>query len=95
MADSHRHGDARTCGATTIVSGQNFVTIDGKLWSVEGDQDSHGAGQLIAGKGYITIGGKKIIVVGDTASPDGLCGSDGGEHCSPKSSSGSGTVTVA
>ena len=37
MAYCHRDGDSRSCGATTIVSGQNFVFVDSHLWSVDGD----------------------------------------------------------
>jgi hypothetical protein len=94
MVQAHRQDDQRSCGATTVVIGQNFVTIDNKLWAVENDQNTHGAGGLIASKSYITIGGKKIIVVNDSANQDNLCPSAGGEHCNPKASSGSSLVDV-
>jgi|LakMenE18May11ns_1017448.scaffolds.fasta_scaffold9790136_3 uncharacterized Zn-binding protein involved in type VI secretion len=94
MSQAHRHGDQRSCGATTVVSGQSFVTIDGKLWAVENDQNTHGGGGLIASKSYITIAGKKIIVVNDSANPDNLCPTAGGQHCNPKASSGSSLVEV-
>jgi hypothetical protein len=94
MSQAHRHSDQRSCGATTVVSGQNFVTIEGKLWAVENDQNTHGAGGLIASKSYITIAGKKIIVVNDSANQDNLCPTAGGEHCNPKASSGSSLVEV-
>lgn len=94
MVQAHRHGDQRSCGATTIVSGQNFVTIDGQLWAVENDENTHGGGGLIASKSYITIGGKKIIIVNDSANQDNLCPTAGGEHCNPKASSGSSLVDV-
>lgn len=91
---AHRHGDQRSCGATTVVSGQSFVTVDGQLWAVENDQNTHGAGGLIASKSYIKIGGKSVIVVTDSANPDNLCPSLGGEHCNPKASSGSSLIDV-
>lgn len=94
MVYAHKHGDQRKCGATTVVSGQSFVTIGGQLWAVENDQNTHGAGGLIASKTYITIGGKKIIVHDDSANPDNLCPSAGGDHCNPKAVSLSGFVEV-
>lgn len=96
MVDVHRHGDLRSCGATTIVSGQGFVYVDGQLWSVEGDNNSHGAGALIPGQiAAIYIGGKRVIGVGDSASPDNLCIPLGGSHCSPSSTSGDAKVTAS
>jgi uncharacterized Zn-binding protein involved in type VI secretion len=71
MAFAHRDGDKRACDANTIVSGQNFVTIDGKLWSVDGDNNTDGGGALQHTQSYITIGGIYAILVGDHASPDG------------------------
>ena len=41
MPAAHRNGDLRTCGATTSVTGQSTVTVNGKLWAVLGDKDSH------------------------------------------------------
>jgi len=38
MPAAHRHDDLRVCGATTIVSGQGTVFVNGKLWAVEGDE---------------------------------------------------------
>ena len=72
MAYAHRDGDARACGATTIVAGQSFVTIDGKLWSVDGDNNTDGGGAVHHSQSYITIGGIYAILVGDSADPDGL-----------------------
>lgn len=81
---AHRQGDLRSCGATTIVTGQNFVKVNGQLWAVEGDQNTHGGGALIAGGGRrVKINGKKTIAIGDHASPDSLCGTAGGAHCDP------------
>lgn len=83
MAYAHRHGDARTCGAGTVVQGQNFVTVDGRLWAVNGDPNDHGGGELSASKSWITIDGRPIIVVDDSAAPDVLCFTVGGPHCAP------------
>lgn len=94
MAISHRHDDSRACGATTIVTGQGFVTIEGKLWSVDGDPDSHGGGNLNTSHPWLTINGKGVIVVGDSAAPDALCPVVGGLHCAPSASSGDSLVTV-
>lgn len=85
---AHKQGDQRNCGATTIVSGQNFVTIGGKLWAVEGDQDTHGAGGLKPSQNYITINGKYIIVDQDSANPDNQ------RHSNPQAVSPSGFVEV-
>lgn len=95
MAYAHRQNDQRACGATTIVSGQSFVTVDGKLWAVQGDQNTHGGGNLIASKTYVTINGKAVIVQNDSAQPDGLCGSSGGAHCSPSATGYSSLVDVS
>lgn len=73
MPGAHRNGDSRFCGATTIVSGQGNVYVNGKLWAVNGDQSTHGAGNLIQsyGAGNIYINGTKVIcAVGDLAAPD-------------------------
>lgn len=58
----HRDGDLRACGASTIAEGQDFVFVNGKLWSVEDDPCSHGDGQLIASHTGIFINGKRVIV---------------------------------
>ncbi|MDP2358642.1 MAG: hypothetical protein Q8M31_21665 [Beijerinckiaceae bacterium] len=92
MAFAHRHGDARVCGASTIVTGQNFVTVEGQLWAVHGDPNSHGAGDLISSRSWITIDGKPIIVQGDAAAADNLCPIVGGPHCAP-SAVGHSTLT--
>lgn len=94
MAKSHRHGDARACGASTVVQGQDFVTIEGQLWAVNGDPNDHGDGALSASRSWVTIGGKAIIVVGDAAAPDVLCFIVGGPHCSPTATGFSDLVDV-
>jgi uncharacterized Zn-binding protein involved in type VI secretion len=95
MAISHRNGDSRACGATTIVSGQNFVTVDGALWSVDGDNNTDGGGSLHTTHSWITIAGKGIIVVGDNADGDSLCPIPGGAHCDPYAASGDSLITVS
>ena len=73
MPGAHRDGDSRFCGATTIVQGQGTVTVNGKLWAVEGDPESHIHGNLVAvtGAKNVYINGKLVIVaVGDVAGSD-------------------------
>ena len=91
---AHREDDSRTCGATTVVTGQSTVYVNGKLWAVKDDPNTHGSGQLINTTGStVIINNKKIIVNGpDNAQPDSLCPEPGGEHCNPKTSQGSGDV---
>jgi hypothetical protein len=91
MPPSHRNGDSRTCGASTVVSGQSTTYVDGKLWSVEGDPNSHGAGNLIATGSTVFIQGRKVIVhTPDNAQPDSLCPVANAQHCTPKTAGGSG-----
>lgn len=80
---AHRHGDLRACGASTVVAGQDFMTVEGQLWAVDGDPDSHGSGALATSHAWLTINGKGVIVVGDSAAPDDLCPIAGGAHCAP------------
>ena len=94
MAQAHRNGDSRACGASTTVVGQDFVFVEGQLWSVAGDPNTHGGGALIASKTYIKINDIPIIVNGDGAGPDALCIPLGGSHCSPSATSGSSLVDV-
>lgn len=67
MPGAHRNSDSRKCGATTIVSGQNNVFVNGQLWAVDHDQCTHLSGDLkpIVGATVI-INGKSVIVNGDT-----------------------------
>ena len=95
MAIAHVNGNLRSCTATTIVTGQSFVFINGKTWAVANDPNTHGNGYLIASISYVKIGGKKIIVNGDLASADLLCSSLGGLHCAPSASSGDALVQVS
>jgi len=93
----HRQDDSRSCGATTVVSGQSIVYAGGKLVAVDGDKNSHGNGDLIAATKNVFINGKmvvNVVNVGDSASADDLCPTAGGNHCAPSASSGLGTVIV-
>ena len=94
MAICHRNGDSRSCGALTVVSGQDFVKVDGQLWAVNGDPNSHDGGGLITSHSWLKIGGIGVIVVGDSADPDALCPVPGGPHCAPSASSGDDLINV-
>lgn len=94
MAISHRHDDQRVCGAKTVVVGQDFVTINDKLWAVKGDTDNHGDGQLKNSQSFVSINDKYVILVGDHADPDDLCFVDGPPHCDPYTVSGDQLVEV-
>ena len=91
MADkTHRHTDARVCGATTVVTGQDTVFINGLLQSVDGDPNTHGAGGLIARCKEVYVHG--ILCVNhssDNANPDALCPPIGPPHCNPATAQGS------
>jgi uncharacterized Zn-binding protein involved in type VI secretion len=95
MPFSHRNNDSRICGALTIVVGQDFVTVDGQLWSVDNDPNTHGGGQLISSQTWVTIDGKGVIVKDDSSDPDALCFIVGGPHCNPKASGFSNLVEVS
>ena len=90
----HRQDDSRSCGATTIVSGQSTVFAGGKLVSVDQDLNSHGGGALSAATKNVFINGKMVVNVGDSAAADDLCPTAGGSHCAPNASSGLGTIQV-
>jgi hypothetical protein len=92
MALAHRIGDLRSCGSLTIqgLAPQTFVTVDGKLWAVQGALSSEGAGAFeTVSKTWIKIGGVSVVTVGDVALPDNLCPTLGGAHCAPVASQGS------
>jgi uncharacterized Zn-binding protein involved in type VI secretion len=80
----HRNNDARECGAKTVVTGQDFVKVDGELWAVDQDKEDHGNGGLITSHDWLKINGKGVIVKDDSASADQKCESEGGNHCNPK-----------
>lgn len=93
MPKAHRHGDLRTCGATTVVTNQNNVYVNGQLWAVKGDPNSHGDGGLVNTTGStVFINGIPVIVNGpDHAVPDALCPL-APPHCDPMTAQGSDNV---
>jgi hypothetical protein len=93
MTAAHRNGDLRACAATTVVTGQSTVFVNGKLWAVDQDQNSETGGQLNPAGTTVKINGKKVVVVNDPASADVNCVPLGGAHCNPYASAGSGNVT--
>ena len=95
MPAIHRHSDARSCGATTVVTGQGDVYSNGLLVSVNADPNSHSAGGLIATCNNVYVNG--IIVCNhspDSAVPDTLCFIIGPPHCAPATAGGSPNVFV-
>lgn len=94
MPAVHRLGDARNCGASTIVIGQGSVFANSKLVSVLNDINTHKKGELLASNndGTVFAGGLPIVLLGSTAKPDLLCPSAGGPHCLPIAAAGSGNV---
>lgn len=91
----HRDTDSRTCGATTVVSGQSTVFANNLLVSVDGDPNSHDGGALGAVCNQVFV--NNLMVVNhtpDTAAADALCPPLGGAHCGPATASGSGDVFV-
>jgi hypothetical protein len=94
MAYSHRDGDSRACGASTTVTGQDFVIVEGALWAVNGDPNNHGQGDLITSNGWLRISGLGIIVAGNSAQADDLCPIIGGPHCAPSATGFSSLVNV-
>lgn len=84
MAQVHRHSDARICGASTIVVGNQTVFVNGLLWAVEGDPNDHLVGNLIAtNPRTVFVQGINVIIQGDHAVPDMLCPPLGEPHCDP------------
>jgi|SRR4029077_14065478 uncharacterized Zn-binding protein involved in type VI secretion len=93
MPAAHRDGDARTCGATTVVVGQSVTYVDGRLWSVAGDINTDGDGMLIPSFTGVFINGLPVIVnTPDDAKPDLKCPILNFDHCEPKTAGGSGST---
>ena len=93
MPAAHRDGDARICGASTVVGGQGSVFVNGSLWAVSGDPNSHGGGGLIPSGATVYVEGTLVIVhAPDSAAPDALCPPIGPPHCAPDTAGGSGDV---
>lgn len=89
MPAAHRHGDARVCGATTVVA-QTFCKVNGRPWAVLGDVNSHGDGQLINSQTFVKVGGIPVILnTPDDAEADDLCPIIGPPHCEPVTAEGS------
>lgn len=93
---AHRHGDLRTCGATTVVTNQSTVFVNNKLWAVQGDKNTHGNGDLIAVTGTTVFVENKLVIVHgpDNALPDNLCPEEAGQHCTPFTAQGSGDTEI-
>lgn len=95
MPLAHRNGDARNCGASTVVTGQSSVLVNGRLWAVNGDPNSHGMGNLIASGNSVLVEGIRVIVhAPDNANPDSLCPLIGDPHCNPRTASASDDVNA-
>jgi uncharacterized Zn-binding protein involved in type VI secretion len=92
MAGAHRQTDSRVCGATTVVTGQSTVFVEGLLWAVDGYPNTDGAGGLIPSGSTVSINGKLVIINGDHASADSQCIIIGPPHCDPFATSASSTV---
>jgi len=90
MPKAHRHSDARVCGASTIVTNQSTVFVNGLLWAVQGDPNDHLLGGLIPSGSTVTVEGILVIVdAPDHAEPDDICFSSGPPHCDPMTAGGS------
>ncbi len=59
-----------------------YVALDGYL-------SSHGAGAIVCSVRGLRVGGVEVAAVGDSASPDSLCPTLHGAHCSPSPTTGS------
>lgn len=89
MAPVHRHGDARSCDATTVVSINTNVFANEKLIAVHGNLNTHGSGALVAGSKNVFI--KGIAVVNHT--PDNGLADSAGHNPTP-TAAGSANVNV-
>lgn len=87
----HRNTDSRVCGASTTVTGQSTVYVNGLLASVQGDPNTHSGGSLGAtvNDGTVYVNGKKLVLKGSSASPDALNPPLGAPHTNPKATQGS------
>lgn len=94
MAEIHRNGDSRACGATTTVAGQGDVYANGELVSVSADPNTHGGGALAASCNEVYVNGIMVVDNGDAAAADALCVPVGGAHCAPSATQGSPDVFV-
>lgn len=90
MPEVHRHSDARTCGASTIVVGNKTVYTNELLTAVYGDINTHANGELLAtiNPGTVFIENLEMVVVGSEAQCDRLL------HCGGGDASASGSPNV-
>jgi len=88
MANAHRNNDPRTCGALTVVTGQNKVYAGSELISVVGDPNSHGNGNFLDNGRKVFINGKRVIGVGDAAETDNA------SHANPAAQGFIGTIFI-
>lgn len=88
----HRNTDSRNCGASTNVTGQATVFVNGLLCSVRDDPNTHGGGELKASNndGTVYVNGILINLLGSDASSDSICPIP--PHCNPKASQASPNV---
>lgn len=86
---AHRDGDARQCGASTIVSGQSTVFVNNKLASVNQDPNSHGEGRLSAHCNNVYIENKLAV----NHTPD-KAGGDLADHPMPPTDTAQGSPDV-
>ena len=91
MPADHRNTDARVCGASTTVVGQNTVYANGLLIAVKDDTNTLGEGGLNASinPGTVFFNGKEMVVEGSSSKPDLLCPVIGPPHCNPSANQGS------
>ena len=95
MPPIHRHNDARSCGATTTVTGQSTVYSNSELVSVNADPNSHGGGALSAACDAVYVNSKLVVNHSpDGAAADALCPPLAGAHCAPATAAGSHNVFV-
>lgn len=94
MPQVHRHGDSRSCGATTTASNNSSVFVNDQPISVDADPNTHGGGELNAACNSVYVGGILVVLNGNSAAPDSLCPLPGGSHCSPAATSGSPDVGI-
>jgi len=89
----HRDTDARVCGASTIVVGNDDVYCNSLLVSVDRDPNSHGGGNLNARNNQVYVHSKLVVNHSpEPASPDNLCPLP--PHCNPLTAEGSPNVFV-
>lgn len=95
MPKAHRHGDGRFCGAKTNVQNQDSVTVNQKLWAIEGSINTDNSGGLHPSPDKsVTIHGIPIVVHRpEDADPDDKC-PEGAPHCNPYTTEGSDNVTA-